>query len=84
MQPLQCTECAARVLVGKNSWEHTSVQWDDAARTACHYVRDAHAGRPEAPHPGCPALTATVEAAARDGSLTILDDTPVPTPIVAP
>lgn len=34
MQPLQCAECKAQVLVQKNSWEHTTVQWSDQARAS--------------------------------------------------
>ncbi|RZK96401.1 MAG: hypothetical protein EOP30_00310 [Rhodococcus sp. (in: high G+C Gram-positive bacteria)] len=84
MQPLQCTECGARVLVQKNSWEHTSVQWDDAARATCREIGDTGGGRPGAPRKGCAALTASIARAAEAGVVPVRDPDPVPTPLVVP
>jgi hypothetical protein len=84
MQPLQCTECGARVLVQKNSWEHTSIQWDDAARATCREIDSAGPGRPGAPRTGCAALTATITRAAEAGAVPVRDHDPVPTPVVVP
>ncbi|QNG17932.1 hypothetical protein G4H71_04565 [Rhodococcus triatomae] len=87
MQPLQCTECGALVGVEKFSWEHTSVQWNAAARARCQVLgagdpgRD---GRPGAPRRACPALSDSVTAAAESGAVPVHDDRPVPTPIVVP
>ena len=83
MQPLQCTECGASVLVQKNSWEHTSVQWDDAARARCHEIGSAGPGRPGAPRKGCSALTASITRAAEADVVPVRDPDPVPTPVVA-
>ncbi|MEN0137185.1 MAG: hypothetical protein AAGC80_18695 [Rhodococcus sp. (in: high G+C Gram-positive bacteria)] len=84
MQPLQCTECGARVLVQKNSWEHTSVQWDDTARANCREIGTIGDGRPGAPRRGCAALTASILRAAQAGAVPVRDPDPVPTPVVAP
>jgi hypothetical protein len=80
MQPLQCTECAAQVLVQKNSWEHTSVQWNPAARSACRDFSGEQSGaarRSGAPRERCRFLTEAIEAAARAGTVAVLDPTPV-------
>ncbi|KAF0959986.1 MULTISPECIES: hypothetical protein [unclassified Rhodococcus (in: high G+C Gram-positive bacteria)] len=82
MQPLQCTECGARVLVQKNSWEHTSIQWDDAARSRCREIGGTGPGRPGAPREGCAALTASIARAAQAGAVPVRDPDPVPTPVV--
>ncbi|ORI26132.1 hypothetical protein [Rhodococcus sp. 1168] len=84
MQPLQCSECSARVLVAKNSWEHTSIQWDAAARELCHEI-DSDApvdGRLGAPNRGCHALKKNIVEAALRGDVVVTDSDPVPTPIV--
>ena len=77
MQPLQCTECGAAVLVQKNSWEHTSVQWNDDARAACRELAGGAAHRVGAPLERCQTLTDVIENAARSGSIPVADDTPV-------
>ncbi|MEV5647346.1 hypothetical protein AB0L57_03755 [Nocardia sp. NPDC052254] len=80
MQPLQCAECRAEVLVRKNSWEHTSVQWNAEARAACRELSNARSGNPDRPGlplPRCGKLTETIETAARDGRLEIADPAPV-------
>lgn len=87
MQPLQCAECKARVLVQKNSWEHTTVQWSDQARAQCLEIADEREfgrreGRPGAPRKECGALIASIVNAATAGELEILNDEPVPQPIV--
>ena len=87
MQQLQCAECKAQVLVQKNSWEHTTVQWNDQARATCLEIADEREfgrreGRPGAPRKQCGALIASIVAAARAGEIEVLDDAPVPKPIV--
>ncbi|PXW30360.1 UNVERIFIED_CONTAM: hypothetical protein DES50_108170 [Williamsia faeni] len=80
MQPLQCTECGAKVLVEKNSWEHTSVQWNPAARTACREFSGENNGaarRAGAPRERCRTLTDEIEVAARLGSVTVLYPEPI-------
>lgn len=72
------------MLVEKHSWEHTSIQWDTAARALCHEIDDeAHEGsRPGAPSKGCRVLNACIVDAATRGILSVDDEDPVPTPIV--
>lgn len=84
MQPLRCSECRAQVLVQKNSWEHTSVQWNSDARRQCSAFGDNAdgAGRPGAPRPTCPSLLATITSAAAQGLIDVLDDAPVPSPSI--
>ncbi|MDI9918587.1 hypothetical protein [Rhodococcus sp. IEGM 1379] len=87
MQPLQCAECKAQVLVQKNSWEHTAVQWNDQARARCIEIADEREfgrreGRPGSPRKQCGALTASIIAAAKAGDIEIFDETPVPKPII--
>ncbi|GAA4474617.1 hypothetical protein GCM10023094_10540 [Rhodococcus olei] len=75
MEPVDCARCGAGVLVEKNSWEHTSVQWDTARPdTVCAEYRDdpsltlrgARVGR-------CSALRDSIAAAAVDGRVPVPD-----------
>jgi hypothetical protein len=88
MQPLRCSDCMAQVLVKKNSWEHTEVQWNQQARQQCHEFRERELGagadtprRPGAPAPTCPSMVATITRAAAEGLIDVVDDAPVPAPI---
>lgn len=88
MQPVRCSDCMAQVLVKKNSWEHTEIQWDQQARQQCHRSRsESGAGtdtsrRPGAPRPTCPSMVAAITRAAAEGLIDVVDDAPVPAPIV--
>ncbi|MBM7458317.1 hypothetical protein JOE26_000992 [Rhodococcus coprophilus] len=84
MEPLRCVECSAQVLVQKNSWEHTSIQWNADARRRCPQVQDGAGrdGRPGAPLMACSRLAETITRAAASGVLDVYDDAPVPAPIV--
>ena len=67
-----CGQCAARVMVRKNSEHHTSIQWSEEAVRACAYfaeLDDSEAGRPV--HSACPRLTASIEYAVSEGVLPI-------------
>jgi hypothetical protein len=78
MTPVRCRRCAVEVQVRKSSWDQTSVQWDAAASGGC-------AERSKAEHLGahgrhglflaCGALSDTIIDAAREGELTVVDDT---------
>lgn len=70
-----CLDCLARVGVKKNSEHHTSIQWHaDSAGECIEFRRlDQRAGgRPF--HASCPRLQASIDAAARNGQLTIGTD----------
>ncbi|WP_068155391.1 hypothetical protein [Rhodococcus phenolicus] len=84
MQPLRCSECQAQVLVQKNSWEHTEVQWSAEARSRCREFGSASGPgrRPGAPVITCSAMEASLTRAAAEGLVEVLDDAPVPGPIL--
>ncbi|WP_137723050.1 hypothetical protein [Prescottella subtropica] len=84
MQPLECDRCGACVQVQKHSWEHTAVQWNEAAQQACQEIHEwvGREGRPGAPVMRCESLSATIQKAALDGRLDITNEDPVPTPQV--
>lgn len=67
-----CLDCLAKVMVRKNSDHQTSIQWSDQSVRACpEFTRMTGTpdGRPL--HHGCSRLAASIEAAARDGSIPI-------------
>jgi len=67
-----CLDCMAKVGVKKNSDHHASIQWNEEAVRACpEFTRMTGSpdGRPL--HRTCPRMAASIEAAARDGSLPI-------------
>jgi len=65
-----CLDCLARVGVKKNSEHHTSIQWSAEARRACPELT-RRAARPDvrSAHEGCPRMGASIEAAAREGTI---------------
>jgi hypothetical protein len=64
LRELDCLHCAGRVLVKKNSWAHTSIEWTADAMHRC----DAFS-----PHTGCPRLHHSIEQAASAGRLRVPD-----------
>lgn len=75
MRDVECTRCGVRVLVEKNSWEHTSVQWSTRRPdTVCDEYRDdpsltlrgARVGR-------CSALRESIATAAVAGLVPVAD-----------
>ncbi|MAY95546.1 hypothetical protein [uncultured Nocardioides sp.] len=70
---VECLDCLAAVGVKKNSDHHTSVQWTAEAAEQCPDLARRKAESPDgrlAFH-ACPRMTASIEAAVRDGRLTI-------------
>ncbi|HET8960100.1 hypothetical protein [Nocardioides sp.] len=67
-----CLDCLARVGVKKNSEHHTSIQWNAAALGECQvFARmDGEPGGRQV-HASCPRLAASIEAAVREGRLSI-------------
>ena len=69
-----CLDCLARVGVRKNSEQHTSIQWSSEARQGCpEFARMDRAPGGRAVRMGCPRLTASIDAAVRDGRIPIGD-----------
>ena len=67
-----CLDCLARVGVKKNSEHHTSIQWDDQALHHCpEFNRMDQSPTGRSVREGCPRLTASIEAAAREGLIPI-------------
>ncbi len=64
LRELDCLHCAGRVLVKKNSWAHTSIEWTADAVHRC----DAFS-----PHTGCPQLHRSIERAVTTGRLRVPD-----------
>ncbi len=64
LRELDCLHCAGRVLVKKNSWAHTSIEWTADAVARC----DAFSS-----HDGCPRLRRSIEHAITAGQLQVPD-----------
>jgi len=62
LRELDCLRCEGRVLVKKNSWAHTSIEWTADAVQRC----DAFS-----PHTGCPQLQRSIEQAVTAGRLRV-------------
>lgn len=65
-----CMDCLAVVEVRKNSDQQTAIQWTSDAQGHCPEMArrsDKYGGI----HEGCPRLMASIDAAARDGSLPV-------------
>lgn len=73
LQPLNCTECVARVLVRKSTWQQTSIQWSAEALQACRERPAAACGdRPKDRFVGCETLRAEIREATIDGRLEVV------------
>jgi hypothetical protein len=72
MAEVACLDCLARVGVKKNSEHHTSIQWTQDALGECQVfarMSDEPGGRRV--HASCPRLAASIDAAVREGRLSI-------------
>ena len=69
MQPLRCAACRTEVLVRKNSYAHTSIQWSADAATSCPEFAGAAQGRRVGD--SCPRLRQTIEHAVLEGIVTV-------------
>jgi hypothetical protein len=67
LTPVDCAQCGARVLVKKNSLQHTSVQWTTVATSACPSLQEG------ARTPTCAALRDSIEHAVKVGRLAVAD-----------
>lgn len=68
---VRCLDCLAQVRVKKNSEHHTSIQWSSEAVAACPELgqRPPSGGRDGLR--GCPRMMASIDAAVRDGLLSV-------------
>jgi hypothetical protein len=71
LRPVECAGCGNRVLVKKNSLQHTSVQWTSDAASSCPEF--AAAGGSTALIATCGKLRDSIEQAVRDGVLEVAD-----------
>jgi hypothetical protein len=75
MRPHTCATCGTRVLVKKNSWQHTSIQWTTSPASTCPvFAAHAAAGRDTALLDTCEELTKSIDKSVRDGEFGVLDD----------
>lgn len=74
LQEVDCKACGACVLVRKNTYKHTSVQWTSDPALRCHTFKEAIAsGQSSALKDGCPKLHDSIADAVRDGTITVRD-----------
>ncbi len=67
-----CLDCLTRVGVKKNSDHHTSIQWhDDGVQHCPEFARQAGQPSGRVVREGCPRLTASIDAAVREGIIRI-------------
>ena len=73
MQPIECASCGTRVLAAKYSARHTSVQWTTEARSSCPQLtrRQSTVSGSGERKTLCPALHASIDAAAESGELAL-------------
>lgn len=70
MRPVSC-DCGNRVLVKKNSLQHTSVQWTSSTSSCPEFTAS---GQAPALIKTCLRLRDNIEKAVRDGLLEVEDD----------
>lgn len=75
LRPHTCSTCGTCVLVKKNSWKHTSIQWiSDAASSCPVFAEHAAAGENTALLDTCERLTASIAESVRSGEFGELDE----------
>jgi len=68
---VRCLDCLAQVKVKKNSEHQTSIQWSAEAVAACpELCRRSPTGSRDGLR-GCPRMMASIDAAVRDGDLSV-------------
>jgi hypothetical protein len=75
LRPVGCRACGTRVLVKKNSTQHTSIQWTSDAASSCPvFAAQASTGANTALLDTCEQLGASIESAFREGLLKVADE----------
>lgn len=73
LTPLDCGDCATRVLVKKESPQHTSIQWTADSTSCPELAAQVTAGADPGRVESCPRLRESVERAVREGRLEVPD-----------
>ncbi len=74
MRPHTCATCGTRVLVKKNSWKHTSIQWTTDAASSCPvFAERVAAGGNTALLDTCDRLKESIAESVRGGAFGVLD-----------
>ncbi|GAB3007082.1 hypothetical protein LWP59_29220 [Amycolatopsis acidiphila] len=74
LRPHECAACGTCVLVKKNSWKHTSIQWTTDAASSCPVFADqVAAGESTALLDTCEKLTVSIAESVREGEFGVLD-----------
>ncbi|WP_431876605.1 hypothetical protein [Amycolatopsis sacchari] len=74
LRPHTCSDCGTCVLVKKNSWKHTSIQWTtDAAGSCPVFAEHVAAGESTALLDTCEKLTVSIAESVRQGEFGVLD-----------
>lgn len=73
---VRCRACGTCVLVRKNSYKHTSLQWQEDPDAVCPTFRDqaAAVGRSISPREGCPNLRESITEAVLEGAIPVPED----------
>lgn len=74
MRPVECRTCGTCVLVRKNSYQHTSIQWTSDPAQSCPTYADANQTGSRTARPTCPRLKASIDHAVLEGLLDVLDE----------
>ncbi|WP_158882858.1 hypothetical protein [Amycolatopsis anabasis] len=74
LRPHTCRACGTCVLVKKNSWKHTSIQWTTDASASCPvFAERAADGANTALLDTCERLSESISDAVRAGELEVAD-----------
>ena len=73
LQPLDCAHCGTRVLVKKESPQHTSIQWTADSSSCPELAAQVAAGAEPGRVESCPRLRDSVDQAVRRGRLEVPD-----------
>jgi hypothetical protein len=75
LRPVTCHACRTRVLVKKNSAQHTSIQWTSDAASSCPvFAAQAASGANTALLDTCGQLCDSIDYAVREGALKVADE----------
>lgn len=74
LRPHTCATCGTRVLVKKNSWKQTSIQWTTDAALSCPvFAAQVAAGESAALLDTCEKLTVSIAESVQEGEFGVMD-----------